>query len=81
MLAQFSRTVSILAEHVRALYKRQLVNSYVTGLRDGAYWGIGTHLSDYQVDTPLGFAPERVTELAQLPVSLVSCARASARTS
>jgi NTE family protein len=64
---QFLRSTVIVANQVRLLYKRQLVNSYAAGLRDGAYFGIRSHLDDYGLEAPLPYSPELTMRLARLP--------------
>jgi NTE family protein len=55
---------------VRSLYKRQLINSYVSGARTGTYWGLGTHIEDFGVPDSLPCRPERILELWNLPPRL-----------
>jgi NTE family protein len=61
------RLFSILDSSVRALRKRQVIESFQLGLRRGAYWGIATDIRHFQlsdaVDTPL----EQITELVSIP--------------
>lgn len=72
MMFQIARMTGILTDQVRALYKRQLVNSYVSGLREGAYWAIRSQLTDYDVETSLPYPPDRIRRLSQLPARLVA---------
>ena len=41
------RTLSVIDTQVRNLRKRQVVAGYLKGERDGAYWGIRSHIGDY----------------------------------
>ncbi len=55
---------------VRSLRKRELMSSYETGDRSGAYWGMGTSLSEYHKEIPLKCSAERTKELADFPTRL-----------
>ena len=44
---QAYRTLSVIDTQVRNLRKRQVVTGYLKGERDGAYWGIRSHIGDY----------------------------------
>lgn len=52
--------------HVRRLYRRQIVNTFSTGLRQGAYWGLAARLSSYAIPDPRQFAEYESTPLAGL---------------
>jgi NTE family protein len=41
------RTLSVIDTQVRNLRKRQVVAGYLTGEREGTYWGIRSHIGDY----------------------------------
>jgi NTE family protein len=41
------RTLSVIDTQVRNLRKRQVVAGYLSGDRDGTYWGIRSHIGDY----------------------------------
>jgi NTE family protein len=41
------RTLSVIDTQVRNLRKRQVVAGYLRGDREGAYWGIRSHIGDY----------------------------------
>ncbi len=47
MLARTKRTLDIMSEQVRALRMRDLIKEYISGTKQGAYWGIGTSIDDY----------------------------------
>lgn len=65
------RINSIIDSQVRSLRKRQVVGSYLRGERDGAYWGIRSHVSDYlPVPGALPCPPERTLELANIKTRL-----------
>lgn len=64
------RILSIIDNQVRSLRKRQLINAYRRGDRDGAYWGIRTDIGDYGLDDALDCPFERTMELAKTPTRL-----------
>ena len=64
------RILDIVDNQVRSLRKRQLVDSFVSGLRDGAYWGIRTDISRFGLGDTLNAPFERTTEIADSPTRL-----------
>lgn len=64
------RVLNMIDSQVRALRKRQLIDSYQNNLRKGAYWGIGTNIADYQLAGPMDCPFDRTTELAATPTRL-----------
>ena len=44
------KAVSIVTEQTRSLRKRWLISDMKHGLVKGTYWGIGTHIRDYQLE-------------------------------
>ena len=64
------RVLDVIDNQVRALRKRQTIESFISGARKGAYWGIRTDLAAYKVETPLACPLERTTALAQTPTRL-----------
>jgi NTE family protein len=64
------RILDIVDNQVRSLRKRQLIDSFVSGLRSGAYWGIRTDISRYQVSEPLDAPQEKTIEIANTPTRL-----------
>ena len=46
------RVLNVIDNQVRSLRKRQLIDSYVKGMRAGAYWGIGSRFEDYRAGQP-----------------------------
>ena len=52
-LLQLGRVRDILIDQTRALRKRALIGDFESGRRQGAYWGIGTAIDDYEDDDPL----------------------------
>jgi NTE family protein len=64
------RILEIVDNQVRSLRKRQLIEAYKHGARKGAYWGIRTHIADYQLADALPCPRERTDELAATPTRL-----------
>ena len=71
-LSQSWRTLFLIDNQVRSLRKRQLIQSYVDGLRTGTYWGVASHTEDYHLDDPLEFPTDEASRLAALPTRLKS---------
>lgn len=68
------RVLNLIDDQVRSLRKRLLIDSYIRGEREGAYWGIRTDVRDYGLDDPLlpwdDAQQERAQELADTPTRL-----------
>ena len=64
------RVLDIIDNQVRSLRKRQLIDSYRSGGRKGAYWGIRTNIADYQLADPLPCPQDRTIKLAEIPTRL-----------
>lgn len=64
------RILDIIDNQVRSLRKRQLIDSFVAGVREGAYWGIRTDISDYKLDDALAAPLEDTLRLADTPTRL-----------
>jgi len=64
------RILDIVDNQVRSLRKRQLIDSFVSGIRSGAYWGIRTDISRYQVTDTLDAPYEKTVEIANTPTRL-----------
>ena len=64
------RVLNVIDNQVRSLRKRQLIGSYVSGKRQGAYWSVRTTISDYSAPFTLPCPPERTAELAATPTRL-----------
>jgi NTE family protein len=52
------------------LRKRQVIDSFKSGARKGAYWGIRTNIADYGLTDALPCPLARTTELAETPTRL-----------
>jgi NTE family protein len=64
------RILDLIDNQVRSLRKRQVIGSYETGARKGAYWGIGTDIRNYGLSDALDCPLDRTTRLAQTPTRL-----------
>ncbi len=64
------RVLSTIDSQVRALRKRQLIGSYISGARNGAYWGIRSDIADYGLSDPLDCPFERTMALAKTQTRL-----------
>lgn len=64
------RVLSVIDNQVRSLRKRQVIDSYKAGTRQGAYWGTYTHIKDYGVAGCLDCPEDRTLELAKTPTRL-----------
>ena len=47
------RVLDLIDNQVRSLRKRQVIDSFEAGTREGAYWGIRTDIADYGLADPL----------------------------
>ena len=64
------RVLELVDNQVRSLRKRQLIDSFKAGVRQGVYWGIRTDIADYQLTDPLPCPLGRTTALAETPTRL-----------
>ena len=65
---QSIRVLKVIDNQVRALRKRQAVGSYRLGLRRGTYWGIRSHVADYELPDALA-APEYLSRpFSEIPM-------------
>jgi NTE family protein len=69
-LRQAYRVLGVIDSQVRALRKRQAIESFNLGLRDGSYWGIRTDIADYGLADPLSCLHAQTMALARLPTRL-----------
>jgi len=60
---QLLRALVIISEQTRALRKRRLVEDFIRKERQGTYWGVMTHVNDYQL-------PDAIAKDSQLTASL-----------
>jgi NTE family protein len=64
------RVLDLVDNQVRSLRKRQVIDSYKSGARKGAYWGIRTAIADYQLTDALDCPHDRTSALAETPTRL-----------
>jgi NTE family protein len=64
------RVFDLVDNQVRSLRKRQLIDSFQSKARTGAYWGIRTDIADYQLADALPCPHERTLALAATPTRL-----------
>jgi NTE family protein len=64
------RVLNLIDNQVRSLRKRQTIDSFKSGARKGAYWGIRTNIVDYGLADSLPCPFDRTTELAETPTRL-----------
>ncbi len=67
---QYYRINAIIDNQVRDLRKRQVVGSYINKSRKGAYWGIRTDISHYELKNPLKCPFKKTLELAHISTRL-----------
>ena len=64
------RVLRVIDNQVRALRKRQVIDGFRRGDRDGIYLGIRSDLADYGLADPLDAPYELTLKLAQIPTRL-----------
>lgn len=64
------RILSLIDNQVRSLRKRQLIEAYQSGVRQGAFWGIRTDIANYKLADALPCPHERTLALAETPTRL-----------
>jgi len=64
------RVLNLIDNQVRSIRKRQLIDSYKSGARQGTYWGIRTNIADYGLADPLACPHDRTMALAETPTRL-----------
>ena len=64
------RVLDMVDNQVRSLRKRQVIDSFKSGARKGAYWGIRTDIADYEVTPALDCPHQRTLELAAVDTRL-----------
>jgi len=67
---QSLRVLHLIDNQVRSLRKRQAVGSFKLGLRSGTFWGIRSHVADYELDGALDADPALTQRLAETPTRL-----------
>lgn len=64
------RVLDIIDNQVRSLRKRNLIASYVSKARDGAFWGIRTDIADYALSDAMPVPRDRALRLANVATRL-----------
>ncbi|WP_244429313.1 patatin-like phospholipase family protein [Bradyrhizobium yuanmingense] len=64
------RILNLIDNQVRSLRKRQVIDSFKSGTRKGAYWGIRTDIANYGLADALPCPFERTLQLAEVPTRL-----------
>lgn len=64
------RVLDLIDNQVRSLRKRQVIDSFRSGARKGAYWGIRTDIGDYKLADALHCPHDRTMVLAEIPTRL-----------
>ncbi len=64
------RVLDMIDNQVRSLRKRQAIDSFRSGVRKGAYWGVRTDIADYGLGDALPCPHERTLALAETPTRL-----------
>jgi NTE family protein len=64
------RILELLDNQVGSLRKRSVIGSFVNKQREGAYWGIGTSIAEYNLPDAMNCPLDRTMELAGTPTSL-----------
>jgi NTE family protein len=64
------RILNLIDNQVRSLRQRQVIDSFVSGARKGAYWGIRTDIRNYQLGDALNCPFDRTMALAETPTRL-----------
>jgi NTE family protein len=66
------RVAHVVDNQVRSLRKRQVINGFRTGLREGAYWSIRSDVPSFGLPDPLPCDPDHAAELARLRTRLAA---------
>jgi len=62
--------MEVIDNQVRSLRKRQVIEAFKRGDRNGAYWGTRTNIADYQLADALPCPFDRTMELANIATRL-----------
>jgi NTE family protein len=69
-IRQALRVLGVIDSQVRALRKRQAINGFQRGDRDGTYWGIRTDIADYRLPDALPCPADETLRLARTATRL-----------
>jgi NTE family protein len=64
------RINDVMDNQVRSLRTRQVIASYETGERKGAYWGVRTDIAEYRLADALSCPHQATLKLAEMPTRL-----------
>jgi NTE family protein len=64
------RVLKVIDHQVRSLRKRQVIQGFISGQRDGMYIGIRSHVADFHLADPMPAQPEVTLRLANIPTRL-----------
>jgi NTE family protein len=64
------RILSLIDNQVRSLRKRQVIDSYKQGVRQGTYWGIRTNIADYALPDAMNCPFKETLNLANVATRL-----------
>ena len=73
------RVTGTVDRQVRALRKRQLVESYRAGVRTGSYWGLRSDVADYRLADPFPIPADEVKRARAVPTRLAALDAADQR--
>lgn len=66
------RVLGVIDNQVRSLRKRQLIDGYHAGLRQGTYWGIRSDIGDYGLESSLPCPVDATKKLAGVSTRLAA---------
>ena len=69
-LKQTLRALDVATDQARALRKRALIDDFKRKVRSGSYWGIDTHIGDYQLADAMSCSDQLVQPLARIRTRL-----------
>jgi NTE family protein len=64
------RILQVIDNQVRSIRKRQLIDSFKNGSRNGTYWGIRTNIADYKLQNVMDCPFDKTMELANVKTRL-----------
>jgi NTE family protein len=66
-ISQVARVLDVIDHQLRQLRRRQVIDAFATGQKQGAYWSIRSRMESYQLPDALPFSASRAEELSQVP--------------
>lgn len=67
LMWKVARLSELVLGQVRAVARRQVINSFASGLRSGAYWGLHSSIHSYGLADALPYGDEAVARFAEMP--------------